>query len=372
MKRAIRGRYLLIWLPVAVVLLALSLLLLLVSRFGFVYGFREPIADTELSPADVDGAYITVPADTLASQTFAFFGYENEAGESVIVERYCYLILGDKYVVFRVTEDHVKELEKYDNAQEMVTNGEIGSVLELHYADITGTAYPGMDSTIKGLLRDWIVNNNLSADGLTDKKTGADLSAYADGNYSAYQRDAILDYTFTSDYWLGNPIGKVKGLTVLALILAVLALVLLLTLPFGVWERGLRKALRQWGNAELSEDFRHARRFGKGGCFCVGRKYIWWMRPINSQIMPIENILWIYPRSLRLEGGKKSFSLAVRPMDGSEGWSVRLGEPQAVQLAVKALEESGHPMATGYDPDKQLLFERDINTFRAKVRNGSL
>ena len=372
MKRVIRGRYLLIWLPVAAALLAIGLLLLCVSRFGFVYEFREPAEYTTLSPADIDGAYITVAADTLASQTFAYFGYENDAGESVIVERYCYLTIGGKYVVFRVTEDYVKELEKYDNAQEMVANGEIGSVLELRYADITGTAYAGIDATIKGLLRDWIVDNNISSDGLTDTETGADLSAYTDGDYSAYQRDCIEDYTITADYWAGMPIGKVKLLTALALILAVLALALLLTIPFGVWEQGLRKAIRQWGKAELSEDFRHVRRFGKGGCLCVGRKYVWWIRPLNAQIMPIEDILWIYPRSLRLEGGKKSFSLAVKPMDGGEGWSVRLGEPQAVQLATKALEESGHPMSTGFDPDKQLLFERDINTFRARVKNGTL
>lgn len=372
MKRVIRGRYLLIWLPVAAVLLALALLLLCVSRFGFKYQFREPVDYTELSPDEIDGAYITVKADTLGAQTFAFFGYENEAGESVIVERYCYLAIGDRYVVFRVTQDYVNELAKYDNAEQMIADGEIGSMLEIRYADISGTAFEGIDPTIKGLMRDWIADHNISSDGLTDKVTGADLSAYGDGDYSAYVRNCIADYTFTCDYWAGKPVGTVKALTVFALILAVLAVALLLTIPLGVWEQGLRSAMKQWDRADMSEDFRHARRFGKGGCLAVGREYVWWIRPINSRIMRIEDILWIYPRSLRLEGGKKSFSLAVKPTDGSEGWSVRLGEPSAVQLAENALKESGHPMSVGFDEERQKLFERDINTFRARVRNGTL
>ena len=48
-------------------------------------------------------------------------------------------------------------------------------------------------------------------------------------------------------------------------------------------------------------------RFGRKNNLVLGDKYIWWLRTFSSRVMPVEEVLWVYPRSRRLEGGKKDW-----------------------------------------------------------------
>ena len=224
------------------------------------------------------------------------------------------------------------------------------------------------------MLEQWISGQNIRTDrdgGVSDTATGADLSSYAEtGDYSPYFREVILPYHATIGSWGSRSEAGATTLAVLALVFLLLAIALLITIPLGLWERPYREALRKWGKPALRKDFAQGRRFGRRNNLVLGDTYVWWLRSFSSRVMPVEDILWVYPRSRRLEGGRKDWSLGLR--SEQEQWSVRLGELSTVHLAMEAIRDKGHPVAMGFDKEKQKLFEKDLPQFRAKTRNGSI
>ncbi len=374
MSFAVRSRYLRLLIPVMLALLALAALFWALGGSGFVYRFRQPREADTLHLADLDGSYVTVSAETLGAQTFAFMGYTDEYEETVIEERFCYLIVDGKYLTVRVTKADVAELNKYEDGEEMVANGTIGSMMELKFAKLEGTVEPGGNTETRDMLIQWITNQNIKTDRdgvTTDKATGADLSEYAEtGDYSAYLKDVILPYHMTIGYWGNRTRAGAEILAILAALCVLLALLLLVSIFLGVWERPYRQALRKWGRKPLGQDFAKGVRFGRKKNLVLGDRYIWWLRTFSSRVMPVEDVLWVYPRSRRLEGGKKDWSLGLR--SETEQWGVRQGELSAVHRAMEAIRDKGHPLAMGFDKDKQKLFEKDLTQFKAKVRNGTI
>ena len=381
MNIAIRSRYLRVLVPAILVCLCLAALFWFLGGSGSLYRFREPQAADTLHLEDLVGSYVSAPADTLAAQTFAFLGYTttDEYGEedTVIQERYCYLIVEGKYLMVRVTEDDVAELAKYEDGEEMVANGVIGSLLELHFADLAGTVVAGEareSRESRAVLEQWVVSQNISTDEngvTTDSATGADLSRYAEtGDYSEYFDEVVLPMHMTMGYWGDHTPGVAKFMAVLAFFFLFLGILIVVTIFIGFWERPYREALRKWGPKALRQDFRKGERFGKRKNLVLGDTYVWWLRTFNSRIMPLEEVLWIYPRSRRLEGGRKDWSLGLRSEE--EQWGVRLGELSTVQRCIEAIRDKGRPVAMGFDKEKLKLFEKDLPQFKAKVRNGSI
>ena len=381
MSFAVRSRYLRLLIPILLVFLLLSGLFWFLGGSGSLYRFRQPQPADTLHLENLVGSYVTVPADTLALQTFAYMGYAttDEYGEedTVIEERYCFLIVDGKYLRIRVTKADVAELAKYEDGEEMVANGVIGSLLELRFADLTGTVEAGETMEIResrSMLEQWVTEQNIQtdADGVTrDSATGADLSRYAEtGDYSAYFDEVILPMHMTIGYWGDHSHGAAQFMAILAIVFLLLAILTLVSLLLGFWERPYREALRKWGAKSLRQDFHKGERFGKRKNLILGDTYVWWLRTFNTRIMPLEEVLWIYPRSRRLEGGRKDWSLGLR--SESEQWGVRLGELSTVQKAIETIRDKGRPVAMGYDKEKQKLFEKDLPQFKAKVRNGTI
>lgn len=374
MSFAVRNRYLRLLIPAMLVLLALAALLWILGGSGCVYRFREPQEADSLHLADLKGSYVTAPADTLAAQTFAFMGYTDENEETVIEERYCYLIVDGKYLPVRVTKEDVAELNKYEDGEQMVADGVIGSMMELKFGQLEGTVVSGEFAETRDMLIQWITDQNIKTDRdgvTTDTVTGAELSQYAEtGDYSAYLNDVILPYRMTMGYWGNRTRAGAEILAILAALCVILALLILVSIFLGVWEKPYRKALRKWGRKSLGQDFAKGVRFGKKKNLVLGDRYIWWLRTFSSRVMPVEDVLWVYPRSRRLEGGKKDWSLGLR--SETEQWSVRQGELSTVHRAMEAIRDKGHPLAMGFDKDKQKLFEKDLTQFKAKVRNGTI
>ena len=374
MSTAVRSRYLRLLIPVLAVLLFLSALAWVLGGSGCVYRFRRPVEPDSLRLDTLEGSFFTVPADTLAAQTFAFLGYTDAEENTVIEERFCYLIVEGKYLPVRVTKADVDELSKYEDGQQMVAEGTIGSMLELRFAPLTGTVVRGEDRNTRDMLIQWITTHNITTDreGVTrDTATGRDVSQYAEtGDYSAYLNDVILPCHATIGYWGNRTRGGAEVLAILSLVFLLLAVLLLVSLLLGVWERPYRAALRKWGKKELRQDFCKGVRFGRHRNLVLGEKYVWWLRTFSSRVMPVEEVLWVYPRSRRLEGGKKDWSMGLR--SESEQWSVRMGELSEVHLAMEAIRDKGYPLAMGFDKDKLKLFEKDLPQFKAKARNGSI
>ena len=374
MNLAIRSRYLRLLIPAMLVLLALAALFWAIGGSGCVYRFRQPREADTLHLADLEGSYVTVSAETLGAQTYAFMGYTTEEEETIIEERYCYLIVDGKYLTVRVTKADVAELQKYDDGEQMIADGAIGSMLELKFAKLEGTVVPGENTETRDILIKWITEQNISTDRegvTTDKATGADVSRYAEtGDYTAYLNDVILPYHMTMGYWGDRTRAGAEILAILAVLCVVLALLILISIFLGIWEKPYRRALQKWGRKSMGQDFARGVRFGKKKNLVLGDKYIWWLRTFSSRVMPVEEVLWVYPRSRRLEGGKKDWSLGLR--SETQQWSVRQGELGTVQRAMEAIRDKGSPLAMGFDKDKQKLFEKDLVQFKAKVRNGTI
>jgi hypothetical protein len=375
----IRRNYLRLVVPLTLVLLAGAAALFWVTRLGALYAFKAPVELSSLSEDELEGSYVTVRVDELGD-TFSYYGYTGEDGEKVVIERYCVYPIGDKFLTVRVTGKELSLLSDYDNAKDMVASGRLGSMKEYNAGTLTGTITAGLDAKVYNLLCTWIKDNYLADKG-GDAARNAVLSSFgipgssagedggSDEDYSSYYKEAIIPLQLETGYYGIMPRNKVIILTVFALLLLAAALGLLISLALGLWEKPLRSCLKRAGGRELLEDY-------GAGADCtralrIGDKHIWWFKGLITQIEDIDGIIWAYPRSRRLEGGKLDWYLVLKTQDGRE-LGVRLGESAAVQTAIDLLKGKGHPLATGYDKEKQKLYERDIPTFKARVKNGTI
>ena len=222
MSFAVRSRYLRLLIPAVLILLFLAALCWVLGGSGCLYRFRTPQTADTLRLEDLEGAYVSAPADTLAAQTFAFLGYSvDEEEDPIIEERFCYLIVEGKYLTVRVTKADVDELSKYENGEEMVSSGAIGSLKELHFADLSGVVVQEEDREARSMLEHWITTQLIQTDKdgvTTDSATGADVSAMAEtGDYSEYLREVILPMKMTVGYWGSHSPAAANTLAVLAI-----------------------------------------------------------------------------------------------------------------------------------------------------------
>ncbi len=375
----IRRNYLRLVVPLALVLLAGAAALLWATGLGALYAFKDPVELSSLTEEELEGSYVSVGVDELGD-TFSYYGYTGEDGEKVVIERYCVYPVGDKFLTVRVTGKELKLLSDYDNAKEMVASGSLGSMKEYKAGTLKGTITAGLDSKVYDLLCTWIKDNYLADKG-GDAARNAVLSSFgisgasndgsSDSNedYSSYFKEAIIPLQLQAGYYGAMPKAKTIMLTILALLLLAAALGLLISLVLGLWEKPLRRCLKRAGRRELLEDYKGGVDFT--GALRIGGSHIWWFKGLITQIEDIDGVIWAYPRSRRLEGGRLDWYLVLKTRDGRE-LGVRLGESAAVQAAINLLKSKGHPMATGYDKEKQKLYERDIPTFQARVKNGTI
>ena len=82
-------------------------------------------------------------------------------------------------------------------------------------------------------------------------------------------------------------------------------------------------------------------------------------------------MIWAYARSRRLEGGALTWYFVMKTTDGRE-YTAHLGQAANVQAAEEELKRLVSPLCTGYDKEKQQLYEKHIKTFCARVRKGTI
>ncbi len=369
MKTAVRKRYLRFLLPGMGVLLLLAFLLLWISGFGFRYFFKKPAKLSEVPVSELRGSYVTLSV-TEAGDQFTYLGYQDSEGNPVITEEYTVCQVGGKYLMIRVTKKDLPVLNKYLNAAELVQSGEIGSVLEANMGTLTGTVVKARTDAVKQL-RSWLTAHQIDAHLLKDMLNGADISGYAgaaQGNFDAYLDDVILPLELDVGNLGVRSGGTVKLLSVVALLLILLALALIVSIFLGVWEKPMRAAIRQHGR-RLYGDFDMAEVHGAG--LRMGRDFVWVFGTMFTRILEVKDIVWAYPRSKRLEGGKQAWSLVMKTGEGEEA-ATKLDSEAAVEQAIGSLLNRGFPMTVGYDKEKQKLYKKDLAAFRHRVRNGSL
>ena len=369
MKAAVRKRYLRFLLPALGILLLLAFLTLWISGFGFRYWFRKPANLSEVPVSELKGSYVTLPV-TEAGEQFTYLGYQDSDGNPVITEEYTVCQVGGKYLMIRVTKKDLAVLNKYLNAAELVQSGELGSVLEANMGKLTGTVVKARSDALKQL-RSWLTAHQIDAQVLKDLLSGADISGYAgaaQGNYDAYLDDVILPLELDVGNLGVRSGGLVKTLSVIALLLALLAAALLVSVFMGVWEKPMRAAVRQHGR-RLTADYDMAEVHGP--TLRMGRDFVWVFGTVTTRILEIKDVVWAYPRSKRLEGGTQRWSLVMKTDTGLEA-STKLDSEGAVEQAIASLLNRGFPMTVGYDKEKQKLYKKDLAAFRHRVRSGSL
>jgi len=369
MKLAVRKRYLRFLLPALLLCLLLALLLLWISGFGFRYLLRKPAQLSELPLDELKGSYVTTPV-TEAGEQFTYLGYQDSQGNPVITEEYTVCKLRGKYLMIRVTKKDLPVLDKYLHASELVQSGEIGSVLEANMGKLTGTVNKARPDAMKQL-RSWFTSHQLDAHNQVDKYSGADISSYpgvAQGKFDDYLDDVILPLELDVGSLGVRSGGAVKALTVIAALLVLLALALAVSILLGMWEKRMRAALRQHGK-RLTADYDTAEVFGPQ--LRIGQDFLWVFGPMNTRILETKDVIWAYPRSKRLEGGKQAWSLVMKTDWGSEA-AAKLDGEAAVEKAVAALRSRGFPMTVGFDKEKQKLYKKDLAAFKSKVRSGTI
>ncbi len=369
MKMAVRKRYLRFLLPALVLLALLALLFLWISGFGFRYQLRQPAQLSEVPLEALKGSYVTLSV-TEAGDQFTYLGYQDSQGNPVITEEYTVCKLQGKYLMIRVTKKDLPVLDKYLHAAELVQSGEIGSVLEANMGKLTGTVNRARPDAEKQL-RSWFTNHQLDATLKRDMYSGTDISSYpgvAEGKFDAYLDDVILPLELDVGYLGIRSGGTVKFLTVIAILLLLLALALIVSIFLGLWEKRLRAALRKDGK-RLAADYDTAEVLGSR--LRIGQDFIWVFGVLNTRILETKDVIWAYPRSKRLEGGKQAWSLVMKTDWGSEA-AAKLESEAAVEKAVAALRSRGFPMTVGFDKEKQKLFKKDLAAFKSRVKNGTI
>ena len=366
MKMAVRKRYLRFLLPALGALLLLAFLLLWLGGFGFRYLFQKPKLLSEVPVSELKGSYVTLPV-TEAGQQFTYLGYQDAEGKPVITEEYTVCQLGGKYLMIRVTK---KDLDKCLNAAELVQSGELGSVLEASMGKLTGTVNKARPDALKQL-RSWLSSHQLDAHNQVDKYSGADISSYpgvAEGKFDAYLDEVILPLELDVGN-LGVRSGSTaKTLSFAALLLLLLAAALLVSIFLGLWEKPMRAAIRQHGR-RLYADYDMAEVHGP--TLRMGRDFLWVYGLMFTRVLEIRDIIWAYPRSKRLEGGRHRWSLVMKTDAGGEA-AAMLDSEAAVEQAIGSLLNRGFPMTVGYDKEKQKLYKKDLAAFRHRVRSGGI
>jgi hypothetical protein len=356
-----------------------AVVLLWVTRLGILYAFRKPVelsSVTGLSAAKLEGKYVSVRVDELGD-TFSYYGYTGENEEKVVVERYCVYLAGDKFLTVRVTGSDLSLLQAYDDAKSQVEAGLIGSLREVQPGTLSGSITASLDDKVYDLLGSWIKDNYLTDKNADDAIKQAILAQFNVSpdteedttDYSEVYKDVIIPLQLEAGYYGVMPRQKVIILSIIALAFLLAALVLIVSLFLGLWERPLRRYIKSHGKSSLINDYNTGTDFKK--TLHIGSSFIWWFKGLSAYMTDIPAVIWAYPRSRRLEGGKLTWYLVLKTDDMQE-FSVHLVDTSTVQAAIDLIKSKGYPLVTGYDKEKQKLYDRDIPTFKARAKNGTL
>ena len=375
MLKRIRRNYLRVIIPILAVLLLGAAALLTFTRFGFVYAFKKPVALSSISESELKGSYASVKVDELGD-SFSYYGYTDDNEERVVLERYSVYLIGNKFMTVRATGDAVKALEDYDNTKSMIESGEIGSILEANIGTLTGTINDNLDSEVYNLLGKYIEDKyltNTTSDDPIKNSIITSLNIPTDSDeeidYSVYYKDLIIPLQLEAGYYGYYPSAQIVILSIISLVLLLVFAAIIITVVTGLWEKPLREFAAKYGKAELETDYKAATQYKNN--LSIGHKFIWYFKGLKSGLIDIEKILWVYPRSRRLEGGKLTWYLVIKTEDNQE-YSIHLDESSVVQAAIDTINTGTRLVSVGYDKEKQKLYDRDIATFKARVRNKTI
>ncbi|MBR6522403.1 MAG: hypothetical protein IKT47_07020 [Oscillospiraceae bacterium] len=349
MHRKVKMNYMKLVLPLTAALLILAIVIMFITGFGIRYGLMTSVPITSIPESELSGACAQVRVNEIEG-TFARKGHEVEEGQEVdIIERYCMVALGeDKYIGVHISgEEDLYAVEKMAAAIEQFGLEEAKA---MDYGLLRGSVNP-MSDELYALFCSW---------GDEYVKSALEANEY---------EDVLLPLMLEVDYYGRFHQSICITLTVIAIVLAVLAIVLFGSSFTGLWDKPVRAEIKKVGKEKLEEEFKAADSFADK--LYIGDKHTWCFQKLTTDIFNTADIIWAYARSRRLEGGKLTWYLVMKTGDKRE-YSVHLGEAAKVKEAEDVLKIKVKPLCTGFDKEKQKLYDKDIATFRSKTKNGTI
>lgn len=354
MYKKVKMNYMKLVLPVAAALLVLAFVLLLVTGFGIRYGLMTSIPVENIPGDELLGSCAQIRTAQIEG-TFARSGHitQEEADEQGmdidIIQRFCMVKLDDgTYLGVRIGGE--EELYKVEKLAAAIEEFGLEEATTMDFGVMRGTVNE-MPEELYTIFCSW-----------ADEYASNDL---AGKEYEDVLRPLMLDVNYYGPFTQGLTIA----ITVIAIVLAVIALALLISSFTGLWDKPIRAEMKKVGKAKLEEEFKNAEAFA--GRLYLGKEHIWCFQKIATDIFKTSDVIWAYARSRRLEGGKLTWYFVMKTIDKRE-YSVHLGEAATVKAAEDKLKAMVKPLCTGFDKEKQKLYEKDISTFRAKTKNGTI
>lgn len=361
MLKRVRRNYVKALLPFITAFVLLCALMLILSDFGFLYFFREPVDVDSITLEELDGAYAEIDINKIEGT--AWYGSETEDGKAIVYEIYCiYIIDEDMYLAVRIPGRHQGKIQAMYDAFESL--GE-EKAREINFGSFTGTVNRrGDDEKLDSFLRDWVMDTVFSeissiADPYTVKEEGMTPEQ------EAYFNEHALPYVLEIDTIGSGDITAVYIMTFAAAAFLLVSLILTLTMFTGIWDRSVRKLVAAEGAEAVEKDYTA----GKTICDAmhIGHENIWWFKKAKTELIKTADIIWAYPRSRRLEGGKLRWLIVLKTEDKRE-YCIVLGDKEKVLSAMEAIAAEGYLVTTGFDKKKQQLYDKDMSSFKSYIK----
>jgi hypothetical protein len=336
--------------------------MLALTGFRFVDIFRNPGHLDDIAVEELKGSYAFINVNDIQG-TFARYGAEAAEGETDvdIVERYCvYKLDGDLYLGIAIRGKHLLDVERMGSAIE--TFGE-EQARTMDLGTMTGTVLT-MNDELYDLLCGWVKETVLTESSIIQNPytTGDEEDT---PEQKQYYQEHILPLILKVDYIGASSKTVVYFLFILAVLFLLAAIGLVLTMFIGIWDKPVRKLASIVDAKVLEKDFSEGKSVGKA--IHIGHEYIWWFKRAKTDVIKTSDVIWAYPRSKRLEGGKLRWSVVLKTEDRRE-YGIVLGESEKVREAIEAIEAEGYLVGTGYDKQKLQLYNKDISAFKALIK----
>ncbi len=348
MQSFVRKRWLKLALPALIVLTAAAVLLLSATGFGIRCAFVRSLPLETIPAESLDGACAQASVSGI-SGTFARLGRMTEAeaeaeGVEVDVDScYCMFRREDgRYVAVLLSGDYLPQLDRVSAAI-----AELGAdeVKKMDFGLIRGTVAP-LEGEALALFRSW-----------------ADAALEGEAGTEAFYEENLLPYVLNADYYGRFPKGITIAITAVALILFVVGLIPLIAGAAGAFDKSVRHEAARVGKKELSDEFKFAIKVSP--TLYAGKEHIWFFGRYNTDIMLVSDLIWLHPRSRRLEGGKLKWFLVARDKHGVER-SALFGEAATEQAGEATLALMIPGVCTGYDAEKLAEYKKSPAHFAAK------
>jgi len=349
MYKKVKMNYMKLVAPLTAALLVLAVVILLITGFGIRYGVTTSVPVNNIPENELLGACAQLRVSEIEG-TFARKGHQVEEGQEVdIIERFCMVQLDSgKYLGVHISDE--EDLHAVEKMSAAIEQFGLEEAKAMDFGVIRGTVNE-MSEELYTIFCSW-----------GDEYAADELMA------NEYE-DVLLPLMLDINYYGRFHQSICIILTVIAIVLAVLGIALFASSFTSAWDKPVRQEMKKVGREELEAEFKDAHEFA--GKLYLGKKHIWCFQKLSTDIFNTADVIWAYARSRRLEGGKLTWYLVMKTGDKRE-YSVHLGEAAKVKEAEDMLKTMVKPLCTGFDKEKQKLYDKDIATFRAKTKNGTM